>query len=128
MRRADPQARAAGDSLVPYVVWKLLAALEVSVARYAGLYSYRYVPRARGLALGYMPSPRCAGLYSYRYVPRARRLALGYMPSPAARACVVEHPLSQGSRTRPGLHAVARCAGLWRRASAFPGLADSPWA
>jgi hypothetical protein len=39
------------------IVWERLTALEVSVARYAGLSSYRLVPRARGLALGYMPSP-----------------------------------------------------------------------
>jgi len=32
-------------------------------------------------------------------------------PSPAPRACVVAHR-TRGSRTRPGLHAVARCADL----------------
>src|SRR6185369_3125840 len=35
----------------------------------------------------------------------------------------------QGSRTRPGLHAVAReYAGSRRCCVAYPGLADSPWA
>ena len=55
---------------------------------------------------------------SHRCIPRARGLALGYMLSPAARACgfaqteEVAIVRTQGSRTRPGLHAVARCAGL----------------
>src|SRR6185295_17091152 len=52
-------------------------------------------------------------------VPRARGLVLGYTLSPAARACVVALP-TQGSRTLPGLHAVARCAGLRTRVRIAP--------
>jgi hypothetical protein len=48
--------------------------------------------------------------------------------SPAARACAVVVLHTQGSRTRPGLHAVARCAGLRRCRVAYPELADSHWA
>jgi len=70
----------------------------------------------RGLAV-----PTCC-------IPRARGLALGYMLSPAARARGADVLRTQGSRTRPGLHAVARCAGSRRRCVAYPGLADSPWA
>ena len=71
---------------------------------------------------------------SHRCIPRARGLARGYMLSPAARACgfaqteEVAIVRTQGSRTRPGLHAVARRAGLRRRIVVSPGLADSPWA
>src|SRR5438128_5093976 len=48
--------------------------------------------------------------------------------SPALRACAVVVLHTQGSRTRPGLHAYARFAGLRRCRVAYPGLADSPWA
>src|SRR5690349_6795211 len=34
--------------------------------------------------------------------------------------------LTQGSRTRPGLHATARWRGLASLPAAYPGLADSP--
>src|SRR5689334_4318797 len=62
-------------------------------------------------------------------VPRARGLALGYTPSPAStRASTVTSLRTQGSRTRPGLHAVAReYAGFYGYLAAYPGLADSPW-
>ncbi len=63
-----------------------------------------------------------------RCVPKARGLALGYTLSPAARACDAVALRTQGSRTRTGLHAVARCASLRRCRVAYPGLADSHWA
>ena len=62
-----------------------------------------------------------------RHVPKARGLALGYLLSPATRACTGRAPGSQGSRTRPGLRAVARSAGFHWPGAAFPGLADSSW-
>src|SRR6185436_11552281 len=97
-----------------------------AVARYAGSCSSAYcVPRARGLAQGYMLSPatrarappltaypgladspwavaRYAGSCSSAYcVPRARGLALGYMLSPATRARALRLLRTPGSRTRP---------------------------
>ena len=69
-----------------------------------------FFPRARGLALGYTLSPAGAGLVVRLFFPRARGLALGYTLSPAG-AGLGSQALSQGSRTRPGLHALAR----WRR-------------
>src|SRR5262249_56341007 len=75
--------------------------------------------------------PRVRGLVcSRRAVPKARGLALGYMLSPAStRARVFASCGTQGSRTRPGLHAVAReYAGSYVRVVRYPGLADSPWA
>jgi hypothetical protein len=57
------------------------------------------LPRARGLALGYMLSPAArACVVPVAFIPRARGLALGYMLSPAARACVV--PVSFIPRAR----------------------------
>src|SRR4030095_9907391 len=71
------------------------------------------VPRARGLALGYTLSPAGAGL----------RISIVWYPGLAdspwatrfrllARACGFRSYGTQGSRTRPGLHAFARWRGL----------------
>src|SRR5262249_23208269 len=52
---------------------------------YAGCIEAASLPRARGLALGYMLRPRVRGLVWFRAVyPGARGLALGYMLSPAS--------------------------------------------
>src|SRR5262249_30550797 len=50
--------------------------------------------------------------------PRARGLTLGYMLSPAGAGLRHSFTLSQGSRTHPGLHAVAR----WRGACVIRSL------
>src|SRR5437660_8325684 len=63
------------------------------------------------------------GWFIARCVPRARGLALGYTVSPAHGLvhCALR---TQGSRTRPGLHGVARSrAGSLR--VAYPGLEES---
>ncbi|HSB10452.1 MAG TPA: hypothetical protein VLM38_13270, partial [Blastocatellia bacterium] len=89
-----------------------------AVARYAGSAVVAVsLPRARGLALGYALSPAARARPGVGgRDPRARGLALGYTLSPAARAHLAGSPVvavanTKGSRTRPGLHAVARCAG-----------------
>ncbi len=100
-----------------------------AVARCAGLPRRGvWVPRARGLALSSRFRP-------LRGLPRRGVWVPGLADSPwatrcrpAARAASSRRLGSQGSRTRPGLHAVARCAGCLVVAFAFPGLADSPWA
>src|SRR5205823_6623156 len=103
-----------------------------AVAHCAGLPAIRFgkdtnsrQPRARGLALGSMLSPTAR---------RCCRFALGIIPAPAHPALADSpwalscRPLrglagdslweryeltpTQGSRTRPGLYAVAHCAGL----------------
>ncbi len=81
------------------------------------------LPRARGLALGYTLPPASTrareagftGLGETPRLPRVRGLALGYtLPPASTRALWLDSRSSepalrtQGSRTRPGLHAVAR--------------------
>jgi hypothetical protein len=76
-------------------------------------------------------SPAYAGLAATgRELPRARGLALGYtLPPASTRAPAVASLPTQGSRTRPGLHAAAReYAGSCGCVVAYPRLADSPWA
>jgi len=154
-RGAHRKAAPAGDSTGPGNLRARNIGVDVdAVARRRARDARVAVPRARGLALGYTLSPagagsRCArrgsqgsrtrpGLHAVARwrelamarvaVPRARGLALGYMLSPAGAGSRCARRGSQGSRTRPGLHAVARWRGLAMGASRFPGLADSPWA
>src|SRR6185369_6909638 len=72
--------------------------------------------------------PRVRGLASRPRIPRARGLALGYMLSPANTRARLPSAHPQGSRTRPGLHAFAREYAGSPPVRASPGLADSPWA
>jgi hypothetical protein len=54
-------------------------------------------------------------------LPRARGLSLGYTLSPAARARDACRFVTQGSRTLPGLHSFARCAGSRCLQTGYPG-------
>src|SRR5215471_12829565 len=55
-------------------------------------------------------------------VPRARGLALGYTLSPAGAGLRRSLYRTQGSRTRPGLHALARWRGLVTARAPFSEL------
>src|SRR2546430_390239 len=115
---------------------------------------FAYYPKARGLALGYTPTPTAWAqlLFSpttprladspwatrrrplrglnccFRLLPQGSRTRLGL---PAAARCVgssLFSPATQGSRTRLGLHAAAHCVDSSLFSHATPRLADSPWA
>src|SRR5262245_43959179 len=101
-----------------------------AVARWRGLASFALdisgsadsCPRARGLALGYTLLPAGAGLR--RLLDPIRGLADSPWATrccPLARAYVACSIQSQGSRTLPGLHAVAR----WRGLVSIAGLCRS---
>jgi hypothetical protein len=84
------------------------------------------LPRARGFALGYTLSP-ATGLHCRALLTQGSRIRPGLHAVARYAGLHCRALLTQGSRIRPGLHAVARY-GLALSRLAYPGLADSPWA
>ena len=60
--------------------------------------------------------------------PRSGRQTFRIICRPLGGLALFGFPHTQGSRTRPGLHAVAHCAGSGGSASRILGLEESPWA
>src|SRR4030095_524891 len=91
-------------------------------ARWRGLTDFdRMVPRARGLALGYTLSPAGAGLrISIVWYPGLADSPWATRFRPLARAYGFRSYGTQGSRTRPGLHAFARLGGVCGFGSVVP--------
>jgi hypothetical protein len=90
-------ARVAGDSR-PLPQVPTIASNMLSPARYTGLLARRFVmakpsPRARGLALGYMPSPTTRGCQPSRHNECASRPVF----HPDLRSLTCKHPPSRDS-------------------------------
>jgi hypothetical protein len=83
------------------------------------------LPRARGFALGYTLSP-ATGLHCRALLTQGSRIRPGLHAVARYAGLHCRALLTQGSRTRPGLHAVARYAGLHCRALLTQGSRIRP--